>query len=146
MALTKLINESLIRTLQRRRKTVFTGRNMESAKTATNANIDTLMNLKKEKAANKPKKALTARGENKDGQPNPPTQQPVHNQPMVPPGGHFQHPHPGYYGAPPFAKFNYPPMQQAAPQAGNTYTVGNGRQMFDDPNYETCGQEVFQRD
>ena len=102
--------------------------------------------FKKDKAASKPKKALTARGENKDGQPNPPTQQPVHNQPMAPPGGHFQHPHPGYYGAPPFAQFNYPPMQQAPPQAGNTYTVGNGRQMFDDPNYETCGQEVFQRD
>ena len=103
--------------------------------------------VKKDKATNKPKKALTARGENQDGTPKPPNQQPGHTQPTAPPGGQmFHQQHPAYYGAPPFAHYNYPPMQHAPPQAGNTYTVGNGRQMFDDPNYETCGQEVFQRD
>ena len=124
----------------------FHWRRNGKCKNGEKCNYRHLDKYKKEKSANKPKKALTARGENKDGPPNPPTQQPVHNTPMAPPNGHsYQHPHPAYYGAPPFPQYNFNQMHQAPPQAGNSYTVGNNRQLFDDPNYESCGQEVFQR-
>ena len=94
---------------------------------------------KKDKPANKNKTNLATQGDTKGGQPPKTTVQPSSTpQPTQ------QHPQ-AYHGAP-YYPYHYPYMPPAPPQAGNSFVVSNERQMYDDPNYESCGQEVFHRD
>ena len=93
--------------------------------------------FKKEKPANNEKKAYVAQGGNKsDG--SKPAQTPNSTPPAQPQA------YPGampYYFMPP-----HPYMHQNQPEAGNSFIVGNSKQLYDDDNYESYGQEVFQRD
>ena len=91
---------------------------------------------KKEKPANKNQTNLATQG----GQ----TPKPKVQQPSSAPES-TQQPPQAYHGAP-YYPFPYPYMPTPPPQAGNSFNVSNERQMYEDPNYESCGKEVFLRD
>ena len=91
---------------------------------------------KKEKPANKNQTNLATQG----GQ----TPKPKVQQPSSAPES-TQQPPQAYHGAP-YYPFPYPYMPTPPPQAGNSFNVSNERQMYEDPNYESCGKEVFHRD
>lgn len=94
---------------------------------------------KKDKPANKNKTNLATHGDTKGGHPPKTNAQPSSAPPPT-----QQQPQ-AYHGAP-YYPYHYPYMPPAPPQAGNSFVVSNERQMYDDPNYESCGKEVFHRD
>ena len=61
------------------------------------------------------------------------------------PGPYFTYPphYPPYY--PPFYNFNNQ-SHHVGNQNGQSYIVGNNRELFEDPEYECVGQAVFGRD